>query len=73
MLKIKVLYVYGKRQKCSKHNNKPRNDGQPDDGQIKRQSTLSTARRRQSDRLVIDRNAGDAIATKCQCALSAAN
>ena len=58
---------------AQKHNNKPRNDGQPDDGRIKRQSTLSTAQRRQSYRLVIDRNAGDAITTKGQCALSAAN
>ena len=30
---------------AQKHNNKPRNDGQPDDGRIKRHSTLSTARR----------------------------
>jgi hypothetical protein len=46
------------------HNNKLRHDGQLDGGRIKRQSTLSTKRRQQSDRLVIDRNTGIATRNK---------
>ena len=48
-----------KRQKYSPHKNKPHHDGQPDDGRIKRYSTLLTALRQQSNRLNIVYNICD--------------
>ena len=48
-----------KRQKYSPHKNKPHHDGQPDNGRIKRQSTLLNALRQQTNRLDIVYNTCD--------------